>query len=80
MQTSNAATIRTGVLGGRNSLHLAAGKILAITLPISGYLMRGVTLGVTVGVTVEKRNALNGVTFGVTLSQQKKPRNPTKMT
>ena len=34
MQTSNAATIRTGVLGGRNSLHLAAGKILAITRAI----------------------------------------------
>ena len=80
MQTSNAATIWTGVLVGRNSLHLAAGKILAITLPISGCLRRGRTFGRTLGRTSKKRNASNGRTFGRTFLQRKTPRKPTKTT
>ena len=38
------------------------------------------TLGLTLGLTSKKRNALNGLTFGLTFSQQKKPRKPTKTT
>lgn len=80
MQTSNATTIWTDVLWGGNSFHLAAGKILSIPLPISRYLRRGVSFGVSQGVSSLKRNASNGVSFGVSFPQRKMLRKPTKTT